>query len=94
LSEKQVIWKHALRNSLLPVITVFATVFPAAIGGSVILETIFTIPGMGLETVEAIQNNDYPMIIAVLTISGLLTLIGYLVSDILYAIVDPRIRYS
>lgn len=94
LSENKVIWKHAFRNSLLPIITVFATVFPAAIGGSVILETIFTIPGMGLETVEAIQNNDYPMIIAVLTISGLLTLIGYLISDILYAIVDPRIRYS
>lgn len=94
LSERQVIWKHALRNSLLPIITVFATVFPAAIGGSVILETIFTIPGMGLETVEAIQNNDYPMIIAVLTISGLLTLVGYLISDILYAIVDPRIKYT
>ncbi len=94
LSEKVVIWKHAFRNSLLPIITVFANIFPAAIGGSVILETIFTIPGMGSESIFAIQNNNYPMIIAVLTISGFLTLLGYLISDILYAIVDPRISYK
>jgi peptide/nickel transport system permease protein len=94
LSEKAVIWKHAFRNSLLPIITVFANIFPAAIGGSVILESIFTIPGMGSEAIFAIQNNNYPMIIAVLTITGFLTLIGYLISDILYAIVDPRISYK
>lgn len=94
LTEKVVIWKHAFRNSLLPIITVFANIFPAAIGGSVILETIFTIPGMGSESISAIFNNNYPMIIAVLTISGFLTLLGYLVSDILYAIVDPRISYK
>lgn len=94
LPEKRVIWKHAFRNSLLPIITVFANIFPAAIGGSVILESIFTIPGMGSETIFAIQNNNYPMIIAVLTITGFLTLVGYLVSDILYAIVDPRISYK
>jgi peptide/nickel transport system permease protein len=94
LTERTVIWKHAFRNSLLPIITVFANIFPAAIGGSVILETIFTIPGMGSEAISAIQNNNYPMIIAVLTITGVLTLIGYLVSDILYALVDPRITYK
>lgn len=94
LSEKVVIWKHAFRNSLLPIITVFANIFPAAIGGSVILETIFTIPGMGSEAIFAIQNNNYPMIIAVLTITGFLTLVGYLISDILYALVDPRISYK
>lgn len=94
LSQKVVMWKHAFRNSLLPIITVFANIFPAAIGGSVILETIFTIPGMGSESIFAIQNNNYPMIIAVLTISGFLTLLGYLISDILYAIVDPRISYK
>jgi len=94
LSEKIVIWKHAFRNSLLPIITVFANVFPMAIGGSVILESIFTIPGMGSEAIFAIQNNNYPMIIAVLTITGFLTLVGYLISDILYAIVDPRISYK
>lgn len=94
LTENKVIWKHSLRNALLPIITVFANIFPAAIGGSVIIETIFTIPGMGSETVFAIQNNNYPMIIAVLTITGFLTLLGYLISDILYAIVDPRISYK
>lgn len=94
LPENKVIWKHGLRNALLPIITVFANVFPAAIGGSVIIETIFTIPGMGSEAIYAIQSNNYPMIIAVLTITGFLTLLGYLISDILYAIVDPRISYK
>lgn len=91
LSEFQVIYKHALRNALLPIITVFANVFPAAIGGSVILETIFTIPGMGLETYQAIQTQNYPVVIGVFTLTGLLTLIGYLVADVLYAYADPRI---
>lgn len=94
LPESKVIWKHSLRNAWLPIITVFANIFPAAIGGSVIIESIFTIPGMGSETIYAIHNNNYPMIIAVLTISGFLTLLGYLISDILYAIVDPRISYK
>ncbi len=94
LTENKVIWKHGFRNALLPIITVFANVFPAAIGGSVIIESIFTIPGMGSEAIYAIQNNNYPMIIAVLTITGFLTLLGYLISDILYAIVDPRISYK
>ncbi|HSH67814.1 MAG TPA: ABC transporter permease, partial [Bacteroidia bacterium] len=94
LTKKQVIWKHAFRNSLFPVITVFGSVFPAVIGGSVILESIFTIPGMGLETINAIHDNNYPMIIAILTITSLLTLIGFLISDILYAFADPRISYK
>jgi peptide/nickel transport system permease protein len=94
LSNRKVIWKHAFRNSLLPIITMFANIFPLAIGGSVILETIFTIPGMGYETFVAIQNNNYPMIIAVLTIASFLTLVGFLISDILYALVDPRISYT
>lgn len=94
LTEKQVTWKHAFRNSLFPVITVFASIFPMAIGGSVILETIFTIPGMGLEVFNAITFQNYPMIIAITTLTGFLTLIGILISDILYAIVDPRISYN
>jgi peptide/nickel transport system permease protein len=94
LTERTVIYKHALRNALLPIITVFANIFPVAIGGSVILEVIFTIPGMGSEVFNAIVNQNYPMIITVLTITGVLTLIGYLVSDILYAVVDPRISYK
>ena len=94
LGEDKVILKHALRNSLLPVITVFAAIFPAAIGGSIIIEVIFSIPGMGVEIYNSILNYDYPMIITVFTLSGFLTMIGYLVSDILYAIVDPRISYK
>ncbi|HUM48384.1 MAG TPA: ABC transporter permease, partial [Chitinophagales bacterium] len=94
LSGYAVIYKHALKNALLPVITVFANIFPAAIGGSVILETIFTIPGMGLETYLAIQTQNYPVVIGVFTLTGMLTLIGYLLADLLYAFVDPRISLS
>lgn len=92
LSENNIIWKHALKNSALPLITVFSSVFPSIIGGSVIIESIFTIPGMGLETVKAIVSQDYPIVIAVLTLSSILTIFSYLLADILYAWVDPRIR--
>jgi peptide/nickel transport system permease protein len=94
LGERKVILKHALRNSLLPILTVFASIFPVAIGGSVIIEVIFSIPGMGVEVYNSILNYDYPMIITVFTITGFLTMLGYLIVDILYAIVDPRISYS
>lgn len=94
LGEKKVILKHALRNSLLPVITVFASIFPMAIGGSIIIEVIFSIPGMGVEIYNSILNYDYPMIITVFTLSGFLTMVGYLVADLLYAVVDPRISYK
>lgn len=92
LSNNKIIWKHALKNSALPLITVFSSVFPSIIGGSVIIESIFTIPGMGLETVKAIVSQDYPIVIAVLTLSSVLTIFSYLLADILYAWVDPRIR--
>ncbi len=94
LGEGKVILKHALRNSLLPVITVFSAIFPMAIGGSIIIEMIFSIPGMGLEIYNSLLNYDYPMIITVFTLSGFLTMVGYLVSDLLYAVVDPRISYK
>ena len=94
LGEGKVIMKHALRNSLLPVITVFAAIFPMAIGGSIIIEVIFSIPGMGVEVLNSILNYDYPMIITVFTLSGFLTMVGYLVADLLYAVVDPRISYK
>lgn len=94
LSTNAVVWRHGFRNSLIPIITVFANIFPAAVGGSVILETIFSIPGMGSQIYESIQSHDYPMIVAVFSLTGMLTLLGYLISDILYAIVDPRISFS
>lgn len=92
LSENKIIYKHALKNSALPLITVFSSVLPSIVGGSVIIESIFTIPGMGLETVKAIISQDYPIVIAVITLSSVLTIFSYLLADILYAWVDPRIR--
>jgi len=94
LSEKTVILKHAMRNSLIPIITILAGFLPALIGGSVIIETIFSIPGMGSLGFEAITGRDYPIVMAVFTISAVLTLVGILLSDILYSFVDPRITFS
>lgn len=94
LPENKVIYNHAFRNSLLPLITVFANVFPLAIGGSVIIETIFSIPGMGYEAYTAVSNQNYPMIVAIFMITGIFTLTGYLISDILYAWADPRIKFD
>ncbi|CAN5190886.1 hypothetical protein BH09BAC1_BH09BAC1_07810 [soil metagenome] len=94
LSNSTIIWKHAFRNSLFPVITIFSSVFPAMIGGSVILEFIFSIPGMGKLGLEAVFRRDYPVVLTVTMFSSILTLVGYLISDILYAVVDPRITYG
>lgn len=94
LSETNITWKHAMRNSLLPIITLFAGVFPAAISGSLIIEILFSIPGMGKVGFEAVVARNYPIVFAVMMFSAILTLIGYLVSDILYAVVDPRISYK
>ena len=93
LSERKVVLKHALRNGLLPIITLFSNIFPMALGGSVIVERIFSIPGMGWEIYQAILSADYPMIVAIFTLTGFLTVIGFLVADILYAFADPRISY-
>jgi peptide/nickel transport system permease protein len=94
LHENKILYKHALRNALLPMITIFSHIFPAAIGGSVILETVFTIPGMGLTIFQAINAQDYPVIIGVFTITGIITMAAFLLSDILYAVADPRISYT
>ncbi|MBT3232439.1 MAG: ABC transporter permease [Calditrichaeota bacterium] len=94
LSENVVIYKHALRNSLIPIITLLASLLPATLGGSIIIETIFTIPGMGQLVFEAILARDYPIIMGELTIVTFLTLFGILVADILYSVVDPRIAYD
>lgn len=92
LSEWRIISRHALKNALLPMITIFAAVFPALISGSVILEDIFGIPGMGSATLKAITAKDTPMIVAVFTLTGGLTVVGYLVADLLYTFANPRIR--
>lgn len=94
LSDRQLIYKHALKNSVLPLITVFTSVFPSIVGGSVIIESIFTIPGMGLETVKSIASQDYPFVIAVITLSACMTIFSYLIADMLNAWIDPRVRKS
>jgi peptide/nickel transport system permease protein len=94
LSEKVVIFRHALRNSLIPVITVFATILPVLIGGSVIVETVFNIPGMGLYAFQGLMTRDYNIVMATATMASLMTLLGFLLSDVLYAVVDPRISYE
>lgn len=94
LSEPAVILKHAFRNSLIPILTLMASLLPALLGGSVIIEQIFNIRGMGWLTFEAILNRDYPVVMGVFTISALLTLLGLLLSDIMYAVVDPRISFE
>jgi peptide/nickel transport system permease protein len=92
LSERVVIYKHALRNALLPVITILGLSVPGLIGGSVIFETIFAIPGMGKLFYDGVMMRDYPLIMGILVIGAVLTLIGNLLADISYAMADPRIR--
>ncbi|MDR3554085.1 MAG: ABC transporter permease [Syntrophobacteraceae bacterium] len=92
LSERVVIFKHAFRNALLPLVTIMALLLPSMFGGSVIIESIFSIPGMGQLGFQALLGRDFPVIMAITTISGFLTLIGLLISDILYAVLDPRIK--
>jgi peptide/nickel transport system permease protein len=94
LSLQHLIMHHALRNALIPMITLLGQYFPLLISGSVILEAIFSIPGMGLEIYESTLSKDYPMIVALFTLFGLFTMLGYLLSDIGIALVDPRIRLS
>ncbi len=94
LSENKVIFKHALKNALLPVVTILGMTLPALIGGSFIFETIFAWPGMGRLGYMSIMQYDYPTVMGVGIISVFLTLIGILISDILYAAIDPRIRFE
>lgn len=94
LSERTVIGKHALRNGLLPILTLLAGLLPAILGGSVIVEYIFGIPGMGLWIVESIYQRDYNVILIVELFSTILVLVGILLTDLSYALVDPRIRYE
>lgn len=92
LPERTVIYKHALRNALLPVITILGLSVPGLIGGSVIFETIFSIPGMGQLFYYSVMARDYPVVMGMVVIGAVLTLLGNLFADIAYAIADPRIR--
>lgn len=94
LSENKVIWKHAFRNSLFPIITLFSSVFPRALSGSIAIELIYAIPGMGRLALMSITSRDWPVVFTIVMFAAILTMIGNLIADILYAIVDPRISFK
>lgn len=94
LSERTINWKHILRNASLPTITSIAVMLPSVITSSTLVESVFGIPGLGGMLTSAVSARDYTMTMASLLILGVLTLVGILLSDILYAVVDPRIRYK
>ena len=93
IPEVEVYYKHALRNALLPIITIFGFLIPDLIGGAIIMETIFAWPGIGRLSYQAVLARDYPVVMTILTISAVLTLIGNFIADLLYGMADPRIRY-
>ncbi len=92
LTEQEVVFKHAFRNALMPIVTILGLSVPGLIGGGVIFETIFAIPGMGQLFFSSTMSRDYPTIMGILVIGAVLTLFGNLIADISYAFVDPRVR--
>ena len=94
LTERAVLFRHALRNALIPMVTLLGLLIPAMISGSVIIERIFAWPGTGRLYFDAILSRDYPMIMGLTLFTGFLTLVANLLADLLYAVVDPRVRYS
>lgn len=94
LPGNRVLWGHAFRNALLPLITVAAGIIPGLLGGSLIVEKIFSIPGMGLLTLDAIYARDRDLVLAGALISGIITLVCILIADLCYAIADPRVSYD
>jgi peptide/nickel transport system permease protein len=92
LKERTVILKHALRNALLPVVTLVALSIPALIGGTVVIEHVFSWPGMGKLTIEAISQRDYPVVMATTFLSGVAVVISNLLADVTYSLLDPRVR--
>lgn len=91
--ERTVVYKHGLRNGLIPIITIFGLMLPTFIGGSVVVETLFSWPGIGKLFIDATFERDYPVIMAITMFAAVLTVLGNLIADILYAILDPRIEY-
>jgi peptide/nickel transport system permease protein len=92
LNEHAVVYRHALRNALLPLITIVGLSIPGLIGGSVISETIFAIDGMGKLFFDSVTSRDFPVVMGILTIGSALTLLGNLIADLAYAWADPRVR--
>lgn len=94
VEQRVIVFSHVFRNSLLPLITMFATVFPAMLAGSVVVERIFTIPGMGSLILEAISLKDREIILANATMIAIVNMLALLAADVLYALADPRVSYS
>ncbi|MFH1575257.1 MAG: ABC transporter permease [Acidobacteriota bacterium] len=94
LPERTVIWKHALRNALIPVITLLGLYLPFLFSGAVLVETVFSWPGMGRVIVTAILQRDYPVVMANTFLFGAMVVLGNLLADVLYGLADPRIRYA
>jgi microcin C transport system permease protein len=93
-SFSRAVWRHALRNSLIPVATGFGSILTVLFAGSVIIEQVFEIPGMGRLSLEAVISRDYPVFMGILSLTSLLGLIGNIVSDFLYVLIDPRIHFG
>jgi len=91
---RRVLYRHALRNALIPIITLLGLTLPAIVGGAIIIETVFNYPGMGLLTTNAATQNDVPLLIGTTFIAAIATVLGNLIADVLYVVVDPRVRYS
>jgi peptide/nickel transport system permease protein len=94
LAERVVVYKHALRNALIPLITVVGLQLPSLIGGAVVVETVFAYPGVGLLAVESTRLRDYPVIMGISMLVGVAVIVSNLIVDLLYAVVDPRIKYG
>jgi peptide/nickel transport system permease protein len=94
LAERTVIGKHALRNALIPVVTIVALSLPAVITGAVVTEQIFRVPGMGALLISSIQNNDTPVVMAITFLFSILVVVFNLIADVIYGVLDPRIKYS
>lgn len=93
-SPSRVLFRHALRNALIPIITLLGLSLPAIVGGAIITETVFNWPGMGLLTTNAATQNDVPVLLGTTFIAAVATVAGNLVADMLYAVVDPRVRFA
>ena len=92
LPERKVVWSHAVRNALLPMITLVGLQFPILLGGALVIETVFSWPGMGRLFLDSLEYRDYPVVMGILMLSAVMTLLGSLIADILYVFADPRIR--
>lgn len=93
LANSRVVYKHALKNALLPVITLLGLTLPSLLAGAAITESIFSWPGLGFMAVQSVTANDFPVVLAIVMIGGMMVLLGNLLADVLYGLVDPRIKY-